>query len=88
MVFHVTPFMPYDDGRKLIIRCSVHALCDSHPQAVGDHIAALEGAVEQIPRQFLQQGSSGTKRYVLNGPSVLLHAFHNLTNRWNNTDRD
>ncbi|TNN50366.1 hypothetical protein EYF80_039448 [Liparis tanakae] len=50
----------------------------THPQSVGDHVATLEGAVEQIPGQFLEKSPSGPKGNVLNGPLVLLHALDDL----------
>lgn len=58
--------------------------CGSHPQSVSDHVAAFEGAVEQISGQFLEQSPSGAKGNVLNGPPVLLHTLHYL---WENTHR-
>ncbi len=53
---------------------------DTYAQSVRHHITALKRAVEQISGQFLQQCSSWAKRDVLNAPSVLFHALHNLCN--------
>lgn len=49
-----------------------------HPESISDHVAALEGAVEQISGQFLQQSSSRSEADILNGPPVLLHTLHDL----------
>lgn len=49
-----------------------------HPESVGDHVAAFEGAVEQISGQFLQQSAAGAKGNVFDGPPVLLHPLHYL----------
>lgn len=54
----------------------------TYPESISNHVAAFEGAVEQISGQFLQQSPPGPEGNVLNGPPVFLHALHYL---WKNT---
>lgn len=50
----------------------------THPKTVGDDVAALKGAVQEVSSQFLQQGTTRPKGDVLDAPPVSLHSLNNL----------
>lgn len=53
----------------------------THPLAVTLHVAALEGTVESVSVEFLQQSAAAAKDDVLSTPAFISQLLENLHRR-------
>lgn len=58
----------------------------THPLAVGLHIAALEGTVERVSVELLQESAAAAEEHVLHTPALIPQPLQNLP--WVNHRRE
>lgn len=55
----------------------------TYPLAVGLHVAALEGAVQRVSVELLQQGAAAAEEHVLRTPALATQLLQDLQNTAN-----